>query len=147
MNLREILAAKGVAIITIGPEATLREAAQRLVENRVGAMLVVPQGSDGRLASQLLGIISERDVLRICAAGTSLDKTCVAEVMSTQLTLGSPHDELDQVMGVMTSGRKRHLPVVSDGRVEGIVSIGDIVKAQHDLLAVENRFMKDYIRS
>jgi len=83
----------------------------------------------------------------MCAAGATLEKTRVAEVMSTQLTLGTLEEELDQVMGVMTRERKRHLPVVANGRVEGIVSIGDVVKAQHDLLAVENRFMKDYIRS
>jgi CBS domain-containing protein len=147
MHLQEILAAKGADIITIGPEATLREAAHRLVEEHVGALLVFPRGADDRQASQLLGILSERDVLRMCAAGTSLDKTRVAEVMSTQLVTASLTDELDQAMGVMTQERKRHLPVIANGRVEGIVSIGDLVKAQHDLLAVENRFMKDYIRT
>jgi CBS domain-containing protein len=147
MNLKEILAEKGTEIITIGPEATVREATQRLMEKRVGALLVFPRDTDDRRADQLLGIISERDVLRMCAAGTSLDKTRVAEVMSTQLTTGSLQDELEHVMGVMTRERKRHLPVIADGRVAGIVSIGDIVKAQHALLAVENRFMKDYIRS
>ncbi len=147
MNLGEILATKGGELITIGPEATLREAAERLVEKRVGALLVFPRGVDDRQASQLLGILSERDVLRMCAAGTSLDKTRVAEVMSTHLVTASLTDELDQAMGVMTQERKRHLPVIAAGRVEGIVSIGDLVKAQHDLLAVENRFMKDYIRT
>lgn len=147
MTLKEILANKGTEIITIGPEATLREVAERLVEKRVGALLVFARGSDDRRVDQLLGIISERDLLRMCAAGTSLEKTRVAEVMSTQLTTGSPNDDLEQVMGVMTSERKRHLPVIANGRVEGIVSIGDVVKAEHDLLAVENRFMKDYIRS
>jgi CBS domain-containing protein len=147
MNLREILADKGTAIITIHPEATLREAAERLVEKRVGALLVFPRDVDDRQAEHLLGIISERDVLRACAAGNSLEKTRVVEVMSTQLTTGSLDDELERVMGVMTRERKRHLPVIADGRVEGIVSIGDVVKAEHDLLAVENRFMKDYIRS
>jgi CBS domain-containing protein len=70
----------------------------------------------------------------------------VAELMTAEVITVAPGDSVEQIMGLMTSRRIRHLPVVSEGRVVGIVSIGDIVKAQIDNLAVENRFMKDYIR-
>ena len=70
----------------------------------------------------------------------------VAELMTSEVITVAPGDSVEQIMGLMTSRRIRHLPVVSEGRVVGIVSIGDIVKAQIDNLAVENRFMKDYIR-
>jgi CBS domain-containing protein len=71
----------------------------------------------------------------------------VADVMSTNLITGVPGDAIENVMGLMTTKRIRHLPVVAEGRLIGIISIGDVVKAQHDHLAMENRFMKDYIRS
>lgn len=147
MNLGEILAEKGTDVYTVGPDATLQEAAERLVKHGVGALLVFQRGSDHRSTGQLLGIVTERDLLRAFASARALGKIRVAEVMSTRLVLGSPQDEVENVMGLMTRERKRHLPVVADGRVQGMVSIGDVVKVQHDHLAVENRFMKDYIRS
>ena len=69
----------------------------------------------------------------------------VAELMTSNVITASPDDSVEQIMGLMTTKRIRHLPVLADDRVVGVVSIGDIVKAQHDSLAVENRFMKDYI--
>jgi CBS domain-containing protein len=147
MDLNEILAEKGKRVYSISPDATLREASKKLLQHRVGALLVFERGADATRADQLLGIISERDLIRLYAEAGSLENARVAEVMSTHLILGSPRDAVEEVMGLMTRERKRHLPVVDEGRVLGIVSIGDIVKAQHDRLAVENRFMKDYIRS
>jgi CBS domain-containing protein len=145
MTLREILAAKGNEVFTIAPDASLRETAQRLVERRVGALVVFEPGHELR-ADEMRGIISERDLLRTCAnQGASLDEVRVADVMSPRVITGSPDDRVEDVMGLMTQRRMRHLPVVSDGRLVGMVSIGDVVKSQHDLLAMENRFMKDYI--
>jgi len=93
-----------------------------------------------------VGIISERDILHSCVAGSRpLAEVLVAEAMSTTLITGTPDDEVESVMGLMTTRRIRHLPVLSEGRLAGIISIGDVVKAQHDRLAMENRFMKDYI--
>ena len=145
MTLGQILAAKGNEVYTITPDATLRQLAKRLVQCRVGALPVFPAGHQGR-AEQMLGIVSERDLLRICADDdSSLDQVLVAEVMSTPVITAKPDDSVEGVMGLMTRERKRHLPVFAEGRLIGIVSIGDIVKSQHDRLAIENRFMKDYI--
>ena len=94
------------------------------------------------------GIVTERDLLH-CAAGTGslFSEVRVAEVMSTHLVTGSPNDSVQDVIGVMTQPDPVTSPVLSDGRLVGLVSIGDVVKAQHDQLAMENGFMKDYIQS
>jgi CBS domain-containing protein len=145
MTLRDILAVKGDAVFTITPAATAREAAKKLMKCQVGALLVMEE-EEQRDAGKILGIISERDLLRSFAEeGFALDKLRVAEVMSTPLVTVSPDELVGDVMGVMTRERKRHLPVVADGRLLGVVSIGDVVKSQHDHLVMENRFMKDYI--
>jgi CBS domain-containing protein len=145
--LREILAVKGDAIFSISPHATLQDAAKTLVQCRVGALLVFENDGE-RAADQILGIISERDLLRSCAANPgTLEQVKVSEVMSSPVITGTPEDRVEHVMGLMTRERKRHLPVVAQGRLVGIISIGDLVKWQHDQLAIENRFMKDYISS
>ena len=108
-------------------------------------------------------MFSERDLLHLhaeakCApddaktSAASLAGVCrlmdtkIVDVMTTEVITGSPGDTVEQIMGLMTNKRIRHLPVLSEGRLLGIVSIGDLVKAQLDDLAIENRFMKDYIR-
>ena len=97
---------------------------------------------------ELVGIITERDILHACGAGRRpLAEVKVAEAMSTTLVTGAPDDEVESIMGLMTTHRIRHLPVLVEGRLAGMISIGDVVKAQHDRLAMENRFMKDYIGS
>jgi CBS domain-containing protein len=148
MRLHEILAVKGNVVHAIAPDATLREVAKTLVRHNIGALLVFEGADQPPPADRILGIISERDLLHVCATDSAvLDTLRVAEVMSTGLITASPDDLVEDVMGLMTSQRKRHLPVIDKGRLLGIVSIGDVVKAQHDSLALENRFMKDYIRS
>jgi CBS domain-containing protein len=145
MTLQDILAAKGSAVYWIEPQATLAEVAQKLVEHRVGALLVCTRDEEGQL--QLKGIVTERDILYYCARQkVDLHATKVTEVMSSPVITGSPSDSVEQIMGLMTTKRIRHLPVIDQGKLAGVVSIGDVVKAQHALLAVENRFMKDYIR-
>ncbi len=147
MMLREILAAKGDAVFSISPHATLQDAAQTLVQFGVGALLVFENDGE-RAADRILGIISERDLLRSCAASPgTLHQVKVSEVMSSPVVTGTPEDRVEHVMGLMTRERKRHLPVVAQGRLVGMISIGDLVKWQHDQLAIENRFMKDYISS
>lgn len=144
MLLRNILHRKGSSVYTIRPDATLQDVLYRLVHHRIGALVVT---STGEQEGEVLGIITERDILRACASGQwPLSALRVSESMSRQLFTGSPDDPIEEAMGLMTEKRIRHLPVLSEGRLVGMVSIGDVVKAQHDLLAVENRFMKDYIR-
>jgi CBS domain-containing protein len=141
MRIRQILAGKGNEVYTIGPRDTLATVVDRMVEKRCGS-LVVTEGT------QVLGIITERDILRITAARLGeLDSLEVAQHMSRELTVGGPEDSVEQVMGVLTNRRIRHLPVLEEGRLIGIISIGDVVKAQHDALSVENHYLRSYLCS
>ena len=146
MTLRDILTAKGSHVFTTRPEAALDEAVRELVQHNVGALVVCTRECpDGE---RLVGIVTERDILHVCASGRcDLAAIKVSEVMSTKLITASPDDAVEAVMGSMTDHRIRHLPVLADGRLVGIVSIGDVVKAQHDRLAMENQFMRNYIVS
>jgi CBS domain-containing protein len=144
MTLGDILSTKGGSVYGIEPGATVREAAKQLHRNRVGALLVFA----APCAGPLLGIVSERDVLRaVAVGGNTLDTQTVSEIMTTALVTAAPGDRVEDVMGLMTARRIRHLPVLDQGRLVGIVSIGDLVKSQHDRMAIENRFMKDYFTS
>jgi CBS domain-containing protein len=146
MTLHDILRSKGTTVYTIGLQATLKEVVDELVHRNVGALLVCDR--DAEAGEKLAGIITERDVLHVCARATeTLDLTAlkVSDVMSSHLITAAPDDSLEETMGRMTEHRIRHLPVMAKGRLVGVVSIGDLVKAQHDRLALENQFMKNYI--
>ena len=145
MTLNDILSEKGRAVFSISPDATLDQAVAVLVEHNVGALLVCHEecGEQRTVA----GIISERDLLHAHAQGKiPFGKFHVRDVMTTTLFTGTPEDSVEQVMGVMTSRRIRHLPVLDGGRLVGMISIGDVVKAQIGRLSMENRFLQDYIR-
>jgi len=143
VTLNDILDAKGSGVYTIGPEATLLDAVEELVRHNVGSLVVCSREAEGE---RPVGIVTERDVLHQCASSKGcLAPLKVADVMTTELVTASPKDAVEAVMGIMTTRRLRHLPVCVEGRLVGLVSIGDVVKAQHDRLAMENKFMKDYI--
>jgi CBS domain-containing protein len=146
MTLQEILEVKGTKVFTVEPDATLAEAVEQLVNNRVGSLVVCDRHvTDGE---KMVGIVTERDLLYHSAAHKgSLTEVNVSAIMTREVITGTPDDPVEQVMGIMTAKRIRHLPVLSEGRLVGMVSIGDVVKAQHDKLALENQFMKDYIQS
>jgi CBS domain-containing protein len=140
MKLYEILSQKGAAVYSIGPEATLAEMAEKLIEHNCGSLLVLEQG-------RMVGIITERDVLRsFVATRKPLTELRVAEFMTIDVVTGTPEDDVEDTMGLMTSQRIRHLPILDEGRLAGLISIGDVVKAQHSLLSLENHFMKSYIQ-
>jgi CBS domain-containing protein len=142
MLLQEILRHKGSNVHTIHPDATLDDVVQTLVRNNCGSLIVTA----GDATAPMLGIITERDILRACAGRVApLDQMHVREAMTENLTVGSPSDSVEVTMGTMTNHRIRHLPVVEEGKLVGIVSIGDIVKAQHDNLTMENHYLKTYI--
>ncbi len=144
MKLQEILMVKGSTVYTISPETTLQEVVGTLVEHRIGALVVCRGDATG--GEELLGIVTERDILHWCGVGSRpLSEVTAGEAMCSTLITGTPDDEVERVMGLMTTHRIRHLPVLCEGRLAGMISIGDVVKAQHDRLAMENRFMKDYI--
>ena len=142
MLLQEILGHKGFVVHSIRPEATLDDVAQTLVRHNCGSLIV----SESDSSTTMLGIITERDLLRACAARRcQLDQLRVRDHMSGNITTATPTDSVEDTMGLMTELRIRHLPVVKDGHLVGIVSIGDIVKAQHDHLTMENHYLKTYI--
>ncbi len=146
MRLQDILAVKGTTVFTTSPEISLAEVVRQMVEHNVGSMLVCQR--DLELGERLVGILTERDMLRCFAAGKcDLTQMKVAEVMSTRLITAKPTDSVTDLMGVMTTNRIRHVPIMSGERLVGMVSIGDLLKAQHDHLVVENQFMRDYIQS
>jgi CBS domain-containing protein len=146
MTLHDILRNKGTNVFTIAPEATLADVARALADHNIGSLLVC-EPVDGS-GERLLGIITERDLVRACAKNptTPLGRLKVADVMVRDLITVSPADSVEDTMGLMTERRIRHLPVVEDGRLAGMISIGDVVKAQHDSLTMENHYLKSYIR-
>jgi CBS domain-containing protein len=143
MNLQDILRQKGSTVYSIRPDATLDDVVQTLVRYNVGSLVV----RDGDSSSPMLGIITERDILKACAAiRSSLGQMHVRDAMTEHVATGTPSDSVEDTMGTMTNRRIRHLPVLDeDGRLVGLVSIGDIVKAQHDHLTLENHYLKTYI--
>ncbi|MCE9546327.1 MAG: CBS domain-containing protein [Planctomycetia bacterium] len=144
MTLYEILRHKGASVHTISPDASLADVVQKLVACNCGSLVVCHEDSP----TIMLGIITERDILRACAARRGpLERTVVADVMSARLITGRHADSVETIMGLMTRERIRHLPVVEDDQLVGLVSIGDIVKAHHDALSMENHYLKEYIHS
>ncbi len=141
MNIQEILRGKGTDVFTISPDATIAQMVRELVDHNCGSVVVCKDG-------KMVGIITERDVLRVCAAKPdTLTELRVKDYMSDELITGSPSDKVETIMGVMTEKRIRHLPVVDDGgKLAGLISIGDVVKAQHQQLNAENVALKDYIQ-
>ncbi len=140
MQVRHILERKGDDVVTTRPETTLEEAARLLKSHRIGA-LVVTEGND-----RVLGIVSERDIVNALAEhGAVCGKRPVSEVMTEELAVCTPEDTTDTLMEVMTRQRVRHLPVMENGRLAGIVSIGDVVKSRMEEIAFEAEQMKMYI--
>ncbi len=140
MKVRDILKSKGPDVATIGVDETIYDAVRKLVEKNIGSLLVVDE------KAAVAGIITERDILKECERRLELLKqTRVREVMTKELIVASPEDDLDYVENVMTRNRVRHLPVISGKKLEGIISIGDIVNVMRGECKVENRYLKDYI--
>ncbi|HUY90622.1 MAG TPA: CBS domain-containing protein [Pirellulales bacterium] len=147
MRLQDILRVKGAAVHTISPEATLDDVVQKLIAQNCGSLVVCDEAlNDG--CSEMVGIITERDILRFCAARRGpLDGMHVKDVMTREPTTGTPYDTIEDTMGLMTEQRIRQLPILDEGRLAGIISIGDVVKAHYDQVALENHYLKSYIQS
>jgi CBS domain-containing protein len=143
MTLRSILQVKGKKVFTTVPLATLELALRSMIEHNCGSLVVCAEDDDRRM----IGILTERDILRSVAAGQQLGQLTVEEVMTKDVITGTTASEIPEIMGVMTECRIRHLPIVEEGRLLGLISIGDVVKAQHDELSVENHYLKEYIQS
>jgi len=140
MTVAHIIAQKGRDVVTIEPGRTLAEAAKLLVARRIGAVLVV--GPDARLA----GILSERDVVRVVAArGEAGLAETVQQHMTAKVMTCTPATTIGDLMTMMTQGKFRHVPVLEEGRIGGVVSIGDVVKERLAEMETETRAMRDYI--
>jgi CBS domain-containing protein len=125
----------------ISPKDTLREALQTLIENKVGSLLV------RETLDNHVGIITERDIMRAVYNEVTLDQTLVEDVMTPtrDIIIGAPDDDIEYAMAEMTEGRFRHMPVIEDDRLVGIVSIGDIVKTQLELARSQVTQLRDYV--
>ncbi|HEY2533709.1 MAG TPA: CBS domain-containing protein [Xanthobacteraceae bacterium] len=142
MTVSMILAGKGREVFTIEPTASLTSALRLLAEKRIGAVLVL--GADRRIA----GILSERDIVRALAArGAAVLDEPVSQTMTRKVSTCSESDTLCAIMGWMTEGKFRHVPVVDQGQVVGIVSIGDVVKHRLHQIECESAAMRDYIQT
>ncbi len=124
MKINAILATKGMNVVTIRPEASLREAVAVLAHHNIGAVVVVND------SGAPVGILSERDIVREAARNDNVLALTVKQVMTKDVVAGSPQDDLQAVSQTMTDRHFRHLPILDQGRLVGIVSIGDVVKAQ-----------------
>ena len=139
MQVRRILNRKGTAVATINPDESVNDVIAALEEHGIGSLVVLKAG-------EIVGIISERDIVRgLSAHGPALLNRRVAEVMTAEVMTCTPRDTIDHLMATMTEQRIRHLPVISDGHLAGIVSIGDIVKFRVDELEFENNRIHEYI--
>jgi CBS domain-containing protein len=146
MNVKAILAAKsgnlGGNLITIEPTADLAAAASLLAQHRIGAVVI--RGAGGRLA----GILSERDIVRTLAEqGAAALTVPVGQVMTREVETCGENDSVASLMERMTAGKFRHMPVVEQGQLIGLISIGDVVKQRVEEFERESEAMRDYIRT
>jgi CBS domain-containing protein len=140
MKIRNVLDQKGYDVVTVPPSFSVQDAMRLLVEHNIGSAVV----TEGRVA---LGILTERDILRLAAEdAAAMTNRRVADVMTTDLVVGLMDDTVEYVMEIMTRNRIRHLPVLEDGWMQGILSIGDVVNALRNQVEAENRYMRDYIQ-
>ncbi|WP_334147500.1 CBS domain-containing protein [Hyphomicrobium sp.] len=140
MNVASILKSKGRAVTTLRPNATLLDVTKKLGPKKIGAVVVV--GENGQVA----GIISERDIIRaISEHGASALGMTVSEVMTRSVVACHETSQIDELMEIMTNGRFRHLPVIEDDGLVGIVSIGDIVKHRVAEVQMEVSAMRNYL--
>jgi len=140
MRIGEIIRSKpSQEVVTIGPEAGVRELIAKLAEHNIGACIV---SNDGK---SLDGIVSERDVVRRLHHDGTVINNNVGAIMTQVVETCSPDDDLDEVMQTMTTRRFRHIPVVKDGELVGIVSIGDVVKHKIGQLEFERDQLDGYI--
>jgi CBS domain-containing protein len=139
MTISRILDAKGRDVATIQPHRTLADAVQQLAERRIGALVVA--GADGKL----VGILSERDIVRALALGAQVLNDPVSRYMTSRVVTCTREMLLVDAMEEMTAGRFRHLPVVEDGRLAGIISIGDVVKFRLLEIQHETQALREYI--
>jgi CBS domain-containing protein len=142
MRITDVLRGKGTNVVTVRPDSPVTELLDLLAHHGVGALVV---SSDGATVE---GIVSERDVVRrLQRDGAEMLHSPVSEIMTVEVATAEPDVHLDDLMVLMTEGRFRHVPVLVDGALGGIVSIGDVVKNRIDELEIERDHLTAYIHS
>ena len=136
--LAEILDEKGGDVLEISVDTSVLDAVQEMVDHNVGSLLVTDRG-------EVVGIVTERDYLRRVTLQGRTEEAPVSEIMSSPLVVATRETTIDECMALMTDRRIRHVPVVEDGTVVGLVSIGDLVKFKSKLQTFEIQFLNDYI--
>ena len=140
MRLKEILDTKGSQVWSVKSSQNVGDALKVLVENRIGALLVFDK------TQRIVGILSERDIMRECYKNRKeWDQALVSEVMTKKVIISAVDDRVDYIMGIMTQNRIRHIPVMEGEKLIGIISIGDVVKAQLSDSQYENHYLKEYL--
>lgn len=140
MQISDILGTKGTEVVTVPPDTTVGGAVSALAEHRIGALVVSDDGE------HVLGIVSERDVVRhLDRDHEQLLSRPVRDIMSSPVHTCRADDEVERVMQMMTTERIRHVPVVREGLLEGLVSIGDVVKATIEKLELDRKLLEEYI--
>lgn len=140
MTVKAILDEKGHDVVTLGPDARISEAMSVLAEKKIGALVVTDDGGGIR------GILSERDIVALIArSGSSALELPVSDAMTASVKLCHEDHTVNQVMEIMTRGRFRHLPVEKDGKLDGIISIGDVVKRRIEDVEREAEEIRNYI--
>lgn len=141
MSVSHILKQKGRNVLTVAPTTSVKEVADILAKNRIGAVVVEKGGT-------IAGIVSERDIVRgISDHGADIFKKSASDVMTAKVRTCAPGDTEAELMGLMTQHRVRHLPVVENGKLAGMISIGDVVKFRIEAIEREAEEMKSYIAS
>ncbi|WP_454646227.1 CBS domain-containing protein [Bradyrhizobium liaoningense] len=141
MTVRSILNTKGHQIVSVEPDAKLAATIKLLAEKKIGAVLVMNQ-------SRLEGILSERDIVRVLGErGAGVLEAPVSDVMTRKVVTCKETDTVAELMEMMTSGKFRHLPVIDNGKVVGLISIGDIVKRRVQEYESEQEALRDYIKT
>ena len=126
MKIADVLVSKRSSVITIQPHQTIKEAVDLMEKYKIGGLVVLDR------EGKIVGMITERDLIRYAATEHPAFSTAVSAIMTRQVIIGVPQDEIDAVAYTMTEKRFRHLPVVDGGKLVGILTIGDVVKAQRD---------------
>ena len=140
MKARDILAEKGTRVVTIYKKNLLVDVMSLFFANRIGSLVVVDKND------KILGIVAPNDVLRAVHTNPeSISAMTVSEVMTEDVIVGMPEDDVDNLMAIMTRNRIRHIPIIENGSLAGLVSIGDAVKALQTVQDVEIRYLKEFI--
>ena len=142
MKVSDILREKNIKVITTNPDETIHRAMEILITNKISCLPVLDTDNN------LIGIISDKDIFKaVFEDQHGFASATVDALMSRDLIVGLPDDDISYISGVMTQNRIRHIPVVEKDKLIGLVSLGDIVKTQMDKIKIENRYLKDYVHS